>query len=253
MNTYKKLETFKRGMFTSLVEVWKDIEGYEDIYQISSFGRVKSLSRWRDTRSGSGYVTKEKIMSPKTSKTGYLNIGLHSGGKKFFSIHRLVATAFVPNPGNKPTVNHIDGVKTNNSSYNLEWSTHSEQMIHAVEMNLVEKRGSPKFSKAFKASVLKFAEDNPDFSILEISKKFEMSERTAGRILNEGVKPRPTTRILKDGRVIVENILTKSQVEEIKYLRSQGWTFKMLSEKFDRGLSQMHRVCNNLSRVTEIE
>lgn len=249
---YKRLKSQTYGFFTSLIEAWKDIEGYEGIYQISSFGRVKSLSRWRDTRGGSGYITKEKIMSLKTSKSGYLTIGLRSGGKKFYSVHRLVALHFISNKENKPTVNHIDSDKTNNAVSNLEWSTHSEQMQHAVKNDLLEVRGSPKFSKILKKEVLDFYKDN-DVSILDVAKKFKMSERTVGRIINDGVKPRSTTRILKDGTRTVENILSKEDVLKIKQLRQEGLTLSVIGKMFNRGTSQIHRVVHGKTRTTEIE
>lgn len=93
-------------------EIWKGIEGYESIYQISNLGRIKS---------------KIKILSPHISNCGYLRIILKN---KHYSIHRLVAKAFIPNPNNKPQVNHIDGNKTNNCVNNLEWVTASENQIH---------------------------------------------------------------------------------------------------------------------------
>lgn len=250
---YKKLTERTSGVFSGLIEVWKDIDGYEGAYQVSSFGRVKSMSRFRKGKGNTIVPMREKIMSLKTNKQGYSVIGLHSVSKKFFSIHRLVASAFIKNVENKETVNHIDGIKSNNNVLNLEWSTHSEQMSHAVKNDLLEVRGSPKFSKAFKRSVFDYHLQNPDVSIFQLSKLFDMSERTAGRIVNEGVKPRTTTRILKTGEISVEDILTKEQVTQIKKLREQGMTLSAIGKQFNRGTSQIHRIVNNKTRTTEIE
>lgn len=250
---YKKLSSRTSGLFAGLIECWKDIQGYEGAYQVSSFGRVKSMARYRYGRDSCLVPMQEKIMSLKTNKQGYQVIGLHSVSKKFFSVHRLVASAFIPNSDNKETVNHIDGVKKNNNVNNLEWSTHTEQMKHAVDNDLLEVRGSPKFSKTFKQSVLEYHNTNPDVSIFQLSKLFNMSERTAGRIVNEGVKPRTTTRILKSGTTIVEDILTKEQVSEIKALREKGWTLSAIGNKFNRGTSQIHRIVHNKTRTTDIE
>lgn len=97
-------------------EVWKDIKGYEGLYQVSSFGRVKS-----------SYT--KRILKGGKNKAGYLLVGLYKQGvlsRK--SIHRLVAEAFIPNPDNKPEVNHIDENKTNNVVSNLEWMTAKENI-----------------------------------------------------------------------------------------------------------------------------
>ena len=94
-------------------EIWKDIEGYEGDYMVSNLGNVKSLK-----------YGKERILKPRTSRKGYLSIGLHKGKiREQWKIHRLVATYFIPNPDNLPQVNHKDENKANNCVSNLEWCT----------------------------------------------------------------------------------------------------------------------------------
>lgn len=96
-------------------EVWKDIVGYEGLYQISNLGRVKSLPRPK---------TKGGIMTQHADKRGYKVVVLSKQGKlKVCKIHRLVAEAFIPNPGNLPQINHKDENKQNNCANNLEWCT----------------------------------------------------------------------------------------------------------------------------------
>lgn len=108
-------------------EVWKDVKGFEGIYEISNFGRCKSKKRNTKFKS----IFKEKILVPKISQNGYLRCGLSKNGiVKSRLIHRLVAIHFVDNPENKPFVNHIDGNKQNNNAWNLEWCTQSENLIH---------------------------------------------------------------------------------------------------------------------------
>ena len=104
-------------------EIWKDIAGYEQLYQVSNIGRVKSLERkvkWKN-----GYrIVSEKIIKQIKDKDGYLKVNLNKGGiKKNIRVHRLVCYAFIPNQENFTEVNHKDECKTNNNVENLEWCT----------------------------------------------------------------------------------------------------------------------------------
>ena len=105
------------------MEIWKDIEGYEGLYQVSSLGRVKSLSR----RDRLNRVIQEKILKPQLHRTGYLQVILCKEGKRrSYLVHRLVAETFIDNPEDKSQVNHKDEDKTNNKVENLEWMTARE-------------------------------------------------------------------------------------------------------------------------------
>lgn len=117
-------------------ENWKDIAGYEGAYQISNFGRVKSLEREVSIRLFNIGLTKRKvpelIRKQIIYKNGYAGVQLHKQQKvKLHLIHRLVAQAFIPNPENKPEVNHKNGDKLNNCVENLEWVTASENEQHS--------------------------------------------------------------------------------------------------------------------------
>lgn len=112
-------------------EEWRDIEGFEN-YQISNLGRVKSKERMVSNAFRT-YLKKEQILKTQMMKAGYMSIVLRRSGKKtLLKIHRLVATAFLPNPSNLPCINHIDGNKLNNCADNLEWCTVKHNTNHAI-------------------------------------------------------------------------------------------------------------------------
>lgn len=104
-------------------EIWKDVIEYEGLYQVSNFGRVRSTYRYK------------KVLTPILVNSGYNQVQLCKNGKvKAMLLHRLVASAFLENIGNKPCVNHKDGDKSNNSIGNLEWCTYSENERHSYRV-----------------------------------------------------------------------------------------------------------------------
>lgn len=114
-------------------EIWKDIDCFEGLYQVSNMGRVKSLNRTLMRKNGSPYIVKERILIPQVDTRGYFVVSLaFKKDKTLALIHRLVAKAFIPNPGNKPQIDHIDGNRQNNFSDNLRWVTSHENHINPV-------------------------------------------------------------------------------------------------------------------------
>ena len=133
-------------MIKTNIELWKDIKSFEGLYQVSTLGRVRRLDKYIDVKiSNVDKVLKRgKILKPAYNKYGYLTVNLYKNGKEAnFFVHRLVARAFIPNPENKPEVNHKDEVKSNNYRTNLEWMTTKENINYGTHT----KRSAEKQSK----------------------------------------------------------------------------------------------------------
>ena len=137
-----------------LMEIWKDIKGYEGLYQVSNLGRVRSL-HYRNTNE-----VRELFLKPHNR--GYLQVELHRyGDRKMFTVHRLVALAFVDGFAKNREVNHIDENKHNNRADNLEWVTTSENVLHsAAHRKKVKTRNYPKFRpRTDNRAILQFSLD----------------------------------------------------------------------------------------------
>lgn len=151
-------------------EIWKDIPGYEGLYQISNYGSVKSLDRYVKHYKGGSKLIKGKNIAPKIDK-GYLRIKLCKlGEKKYYTVHRLVALTFINNPNNLPVINHIDGDKLNNHISNLEWCTISDNTQHAYDTGLCDE-GKAKLSEYHKKPV-RCTTTGKEFSSIQEAAKY---------------------------------------------------------------------------------
>ncbi len=115
-------------------EIWKDVPDYENSYQASNLGRIRSLDRDIIRSDNRKSFRKGRILSPSISKKGYYQFRLNGITTK---VHRIIAITFILNPLNLPQVNHKDGNKLNNNDWNLEWCTNQENKNHAVLNNLI--------------------------------------------------------------------------------------------------------------------
>jgi DNA-binding XRE family transcriptional regulator len=158
-------------------EVWKPIAGYEEFYHVSNYGRIKSF-----------YGKKPRILKPALNQKGYLYVNLSMGGEtKNFRVHVLVARAFIPNPDNKPEVNHRIGWKLNCYVGNLEWATRAENQQHAYDSGLQVGHGLKGTehgrAKIKDEKIIIYIRENPDgLTTVELAEKFGVDERTISAI-----------------------------------------------------------------------
>lgn len=154
------------------MEIWKTINGYED-YEVSSFGNVKSL--------GNEFTRKERILKKGTIKNGYEIVVLTKNKKrKTLYVHRLVACEFINNAEDKREVNHINSIKNDNRVINLEWTTTSENSLHAFKNNLKAKGQDRTQSKLTDKDVL--AIRNSPLRNIELSRIYNISKSVISRI-----------------------------------------------------------------------
>lgn len=159
-----------------MIEVWKDIAGFEGVYQISNMGRVKSLCR----RAGNT-ILREKLRAISYTRDGYSKVRLQTGDRDVTKrIHRLVAEAFLPGSGE--TVNHKDGNKKNNCVDNLEYMDRHEQMYHAYRLHLKKPMaGCGNYWSKLSAEQVRYIRENyvkgdREFGGCALARRFGVSE-----------------------------------------------------------------------------
>jgi hypothetical protein len=174
-------------------EVWKAVKGYEDHYEISNLGRVRSLDRvvFRNDKGTGGEIKMKGIIRKLTStKKGYHSLVLTKNKiSRTISLHVLVANNFIKNPYNKDQINHINGLKTDNRIENLEWCTSQENVDHAYQ-NGLRKRGQHVGTKNSRCKitekqVIKIRSLKGKMLQKDIAKKFNICQVTVSAILSK--------------------------------------------------------------------
>ena len=160
-------------------EVFEDIKGYEESYQVSNQGRVFTKRRLDGNR-----IIYGRELVPIITKDGYLKVKLTKNSEsKGFYVHRLVAQCFLDNPLNLPQVNHKDGNKFNNNVENLEWCTKEENQKHAVEHRLMQHGEARPGAKLTEKDVLEIYKLRGVLSAREIGEHYGVSKNTINVIL----------------------------------------------------------------------
>lgn len=213
----------------------KEISGYNGKYSITRDGRVWS------SRIGAFLKLRKK-------RAGYLTVSLCIGGKKkkTHTVHRLVAIAFIPNPENKPQVNHKDGNKLNNNDWNLEWATRVENVQHAIAHGLINNRGAfsalAKYTEEDIANIRNAYKEGK--KLTEIIKEFNVSGTTMRRFLNgEG------WAYLEDKKTLRRrnHHATIEQIKKIKELKQNGHTNVQIGKSMNICIVSVNNIVNGKS------
>lgn len=188
-----------KGKASYMDETWKPVKGYEGLYEVSSIGRVKRVARMVDYSNkrfskDTQMSIREKILSPVkigSSKEKYFAVNLrnNSGERKLKKVHRLVAEAFIPNPGGLPQIDHKDGNKNNNSVSNLEWVTGEENYRRALNMGLAcskgSRNGNAKLTDEQVTEIRKtHIRESRNFGAMALSRKYGVHRSTIEKIVN---------------------------------------------------------------------
>ncbi len=170
-------------------EIWKDIDCLK-YYQVSNIGRIRSLNRFLTNDLGIIKNYKGQILKTSINRLGYCVVNI-TGNKKFFIVHRLVARAFIPNPENKPDINHKNCIKNDNRVENLEWATESENILHGIKngKQVIIFGEECSFSKLTNSQVIeiknKYKPRDKNFSGISFAKKFNVHPGTISKIIKE--------------------------------------------------------------------
>lgn len=170
-------------------EIWSDINGYEGMYQVSNKGRIRGLDRIIVQRDGKKQNIRGKIIAIGIKNNGYYMGQICSNGKMVnFTVHRLMALAFIPKVDGKDFVNHIDGNRANNDINNLEWVSRSENCRHGFERAIKENRKYNNQQRFTKEDIIKIRTmQKSKITMVQIAKEFNTKSGTIGDIVHRKI------------------------------------------------------------------
>lgn len=165
-------------------EIWKPVKGYENVYEVSNFGNVRSVDRYIEQKNNKcekyNHIYKGRLIKQYENNAGYMQVQLCYKYKSIPKrVHRLVAEAFIPNPNNFKCVNHIDGNKHNNNIENLEWCSYSYNIKHARKMELNKGFKGMTYKKRCRLAIEYIKKEdewvkNSDYKLLKIEPLLEI-------------------------------------------------------------------------------
>jgi hypothetical protein len=165
--------------------IWKDVKGFEGIYQVSSTGILKCLERRIKRPKKGEYISKSILRKGNIGKRGYVQIPLSKNGKRYSkTMHQIVAVSFLENPNNYKEVNHINGIKHDNRVENLEWCSRSENIIHAVKTGLLPvTKGSERIqSKITEEQAIEIKYSDKSIKGITFAKKYNVTNANISNI-----------------------------------------------------------------------
>ena len=187
-------------------ENWKDIKGYEGLYQCSTYGNIRSLDRYVYELSGKKQFRKGQIIVPRKNKNGYLQLTLNKNAKrKMVYVHRIVAETFIENSNNNLVVNHKDGNKLNNNVDNLEWCSYSENNLHSY--NKLNRKNSNEGCTPKSVYIIDTTSKSLKYfdSIAETSREIKLSTTQINRYIHSNKKWKGRYILLTDNEKGVED------------------------------------------------